>query len=131
MRHDGTWFRARVAPYAAAALLPAAERFPELTHAPDTIGNGRMTLTFGRTGEIVALVDADGAEHAGAGLNRLVLHRDPYQFPWDAWDIGRAYLRRTPPSSEITYWVNKLQAGTTELKIVESTIASNEYFNRS
>ena len=45
--------------------------------------------------------------------------------------IYEAYLRRTPPSSEITYWVNKLQAGTTELKIVESTIASNEYFNRS
>ncbi|WP_426570853.1 DUF4214 domain-containing protein [Aquihabitans sp. McL0605] len=41
------------------------------------------------------------------------------------------YLRRTPPSSEVTYWVNKLQAGTTELKIVEATVSSNEYFNRS
>lgn len=45
--------------------------------------------------------------------------------------IYEAYLRRTPPSSEITFWVNRLQAGTTELKLVESTIASNEYFNRS
>ncbi|HRW37241.1 MAG: DUF4214 domain-containing protein [Acidimicrobiales bacterium] len=45
--------------------------------------------------------------------------------------IYEAYLRRTPPSSEITYWVNKLQSGVTELKIVESTISSNEYFNRS
>lgn len=95
VRHDGAWFRAEVGPYAAAALVPAAVRFPELTHTPDTIGNSRMTLTFGRTGEIVSLIDADG-EHAGAGLNRLVLHRDPYQFPWDAWDIGRDYLRRTP-----------------------------------
>ncbi|MGN6696468.1 MAG: DUF4214 domain-containing protein, partial [Aquihabitans sp.] len=41
------------------------------------------------------------------------------------------YLRRTPPASEITYWVNKLQAGTTELKLVEATVSSNEYFNRS
>jgi subtilisin-like proprotein convertase family protein len=45
--------------------------------------------------------------------------------------IYERYLRRTPPASEITYWVNKLQAGTTELKLVESTISSNEYFNRS
>jgi len=41
------------------------------------------------------------------------------------------YLRRTPPASEITYWVNKLQSGTTELKLVEATVSSNEYFNRS
>jgi len=45
--------------------------------------------------------------------------------------IYERYLRRTPPSSEITYWVNKLQAGVTELKIVEATVASNEYYNRS
>jgi len=96
VRRDGAWFRAEVGPYAAAALTPAAAQFPALAHTPDTIANDRMSLTFGRAGEIVALVDADGAEHAGGGLNRLVLHRDPYQFPWDAWDIGRGYLRRTP-----------------------------------
>jgi hypothetical protein len=45
--------------------------------------------------------------------------------------IYERYLRRTPPASEITFWVNRLQAGTTELKLVESTVASNEYFNRS
>jgi hypothetical protein len=45
--------------------------------------------------------------------------------------IYEAYLRRTPPSSEVTFWVNRLQSGVTELKIVESTISSNEYFNRS
>ena len=45
--------------------------------------------------------------------------------------IYERYLRRTPPGSEVTYWVNKLQAGTTELKIVEATVSSNEYFNRS
>lgn len=45
--------------------------------------------------------------------------------------IYERYLRRTPPAAEITFWVNKLQAGTTELKLVESTLSSNEYFNRS
>jgi subtilisin-like proprotein convertase family protein len=45
--------------------------------------------------------------------------------------IYEAYLRRTPPAREVTYWVNRLQAGVTELKIVESTISSNEYYNRS
>ncbi len=96
VRHDGAWYRADVGPYAAAALVPAADRFPELAHTPDTVSNGRLTLRFGSSGEIVSLLDAAGAEHAGGGLNRLVLHRDPYQFPWDAWDIGRDYLRRTP-----------------------------------
>ena len=96
VRHEGRWFRARVAPYAAAALEPAATGFRELAHTPTSIANGRLALTFGDTGEILSLRDADGAEHAGGGLNRLVLHRDPYQFPWDAWDIGRDYLRRTP-----------------------------------
>ena len=45
--------------------------------------------------------------------------------------IYEKYLRRTPPGSEVTYWVNKLQAGVTELKIVEATVGSNEYYNRS
>ncbi len=45
--------------------------------------------------------------------------------------IYERYLRRTPPASEVTYWVNKLQSGVTELKIVEATVASNEYYNRS
>jgi alpha-mannosidase len=73
-----------------------AETFPGLAATDDTLSNGRLTLRFGRSGEITSCRDADGAEHAGGGLNRLVLHKDPYQFPWDAWDIGRGYLNRTP-----------------------------------
>jgi len=45
--------------------------------------------------------------------------------------IYESYLRRTPPSIEVTFWVDKLQAKVTELKIVESTISSNEYYNRA
>lgn len=45
--------------------------------------------------------------------------------------IYERYLRRTPPSAEITYWVDKLQAGTTELRVVLLTVSSNEYYNRA
>ena len=91
----GDWFRAEVEPYAAAALVPAGET-PELTIDGDTISNGLLTLRFGSSGEIVSCVDAAGVEHARDGLNRLVLHRDPAQFPWDAWNINAKYLNRSP-----------------------------------
>lgn len=45
--------------------------------------------------------------------------------------IYERYLRRTPPANEITRWVNQLQAGVTELRIVVDTVASNEYYNQS
>ncbi len=39
-----------------------------------------LTLKFDAAGgEIVSCLDRDGAEHAADGLNRLVVHRDPYQ----------------------------------------------------
>jgi alpha-mannosidase len=95
VRVGDSWFRARVDPYAAAALEPAAAH-PELVATDDTLGNGILTLRFGPTGEIVSCLAAEGTEHARDGLNRLVLHRDPRQWPWDAWDIGQGYLTRTP-----------------------------------
>jgi alpha-mannosidase len=88
------WARAEVGPYAAAALIPAPARFPELVQTADTMSNGILTLRFGETGEIVSCVDATGGEHAGGGLNRLVLHRDPYVFPFNAWDIDRDYVSK-------------------------------------
>lgn len=95
LRVGRSWFRARMAPYAAAALTPEPAH-PELAADADTLSNGILTLRFGRSGEITSCVDTAGTEHARDGLNRLVLHRDPYQWPWDAWDIGRGYLRRRP-----------------------------------
>jgi alpha-mannosidase len=95
VRVGGAWFRARVDPYAAAVLEPAAAA-PELQATDDLLGNGILTLRFGATGEIVSCVDATGTEHARDGLGRLVLHRDPRQWPWDAWDIGQGYLKRKP-----------------------------------
>ena len=55
-----------------------------------------LTLRFGESGEIVSCMDAAGDEHAAGGLNRLVLHRDPFQFPFDAWDIKQDYFEKAP-----------------------------------
>ena len=95
LRVGDAWFRARVEPYAANALEPAAPA-PELRATADELGNGILTLRFGAGGEVVSCLDAAGTEHAADGLNRLALHRDPYSWPWDAWDIGQGYLKRRP-----------------------------------
>ena len=89
------WFEADVAPYASAALIPAAPH-PELAFTGDTLSNGVLTLRFGPSGEIASCVDAAGAEHAGDGLNRLVVHKDPYVWPFNAWDIKVDYFEKPP-----------------------------------
>ena len=95
------WFDATVAPYAAAALTPA-EPHPELVFTDDTLGNGELTLRFGPSGEIVSCVDRAGVEHAGEGLNRLVVHKDPYVWPFNAWDIDPGYTTKTPRALRLT-----------------------------
>ena len=95
LKVEDRWYRAEVAPYSAAKLEPVSD-VPEFTHTPDSMTNGILTLRFGRTGEIVSCVDAGGVEHSGAGLNRMVLYRDPYQFPFDAWDIKESYASTRP-----------------------------------
>lgn len=92
---DGAWYLADVAPYAAALLEPA-QRIRTLTYTADSLSNGVLTLRFGESGEIVSCLDASGNEHVAGGLNRLVLHRDPFQFPFDAWDIKQNYFEKTP-----------------------------------
>ena len=94
VKAEDAWFRADVAPYAASALEPA-DPSTDLGFSDDTMSNGLLTLRFGADGTIVSCRDDAGFEHARDGLNRLVLHRDPYQFPFDAWDIKQAY-HRTP-----------------------------------
>ena len=89
MRRDGGWFRAEVAPFAATPLEPA-ETFPELASTTDTLSNGILTLRFDDTGRDRLVPRRDGAEHSAGGLNRLVVHNDPYVWPFDAWDIGAA-----------------------------------------
>jgi alpha-mannosidase len=95
VQHGGRWYRAETGPYSASPLLPVEES-GELAIQGDTISNGVLTLRFSDSGEIVSCTDASGTEHAGEGLNRLVLHDDPYQFPFDAWDISPEHLKKVP-----------------------------------
>jgi alpha-mannosidase len=98
---DDVWFETDVAPYASAPLTPAADH-PELTFTADTLSNGTLTLRFGPTGEITSCVDASGAEHAEAGMNRLVVHKDPYVWPFNAWDIKVDYFEKAPRTLRVT-----------------------------
>ena len=89
------WFHATAEPYASAKLEPAPDD-PALTFDDGGMSNGILTLRFGPTGEILSCVDAAGVEHSAGGLSRMVLHRDPYVWPFNAWDIDQRYLQRTP-----------------------------------
>lgn len=95
VRVDGEWRLAEVGPYAAAAVHPAPEAVG-LVADDDSLSNGILRLRFGVDGSIVSCTDADGTEHAGDGLNRLVLHADPYVFPFNAWDIDPRYAAKPP-----------------------------------
>ena len=88
------WFQASVGPYAAAQLTPLETS--ELTFSDDSLGNGLLTVRFGASGEIVSCVDSAGAEHAADGLNRLTIHKDPYVWPFNAWDIDVDYFDKKP-----------------------------------
>lgn len=95
LKTDAGWFEASAPPYASATLTPAAPT-AELTYSDSGMSNGVLALRFGATGEIVSCVDVDGAEHSAGGLSRIVLHRDPYVWPFNAWDIDQKYTQRTP-----------------------------------
>ena len=98
IRVGDAWREADVAPYAAAVLAPLGT-VTGLIAAGDTLSNGLLTLTFGRDGVIHNCVDADGNEHTRGddhgGFNSLVLHDDPYNFPFDAWDIKQDYYSKS------------------------------------
>ncbi len=102
LKIDKTWWEADVAPYSAAPLTLASV-FPELGFTADTMQNGLLTLRFGTSGEIVSCIDAAGVEHSAGGLNRLVLFRDPYQFPFDAWDIKQDYAKTAPLTLKLAH----------------------------
>ncbi|MGN6501756.1 MAG: alpha-mannosidase [Pseudolysinimonas sp.] len=89
------WVRATAEPYATAQVRAAAPA-PQLTFTDDTMANGILSLRFGADGEVVSCRDASGCEHSAGGLSRIVLHRDPYVFPFNAWDIDARYVSRTP-----------------------------------
>jgi len=107
----GEWFEAQVAPYAAAALT-RAEPFEGLTFTSDGLSNGILTLRFGASGEIVSCADAAGAEHAATGLNRLVIHKDPYVWPFNAWDIKGDYFTKSPRTLRMSHVTSHVDGAT-------------------
>jgi alpha-mannosidase len=108
-RRGDRWFRARIPPYAAAVGEAAPGPFAALTADRDSLGNGILTLRFGGDGEIRSCTGPDGRELAAGplsgdapgnfaegagGLNRLVLFRDKFEIPFNAWNIDPKYRRR-------------------------------------
>jgi alpha-mannosidase len=108
---EDSWFTADVPPYSATELAPVGD-FPELAFTEDSMSNGILTLRFGASGEIVSCRSRDGAEHSAGGLNRLVLHRDPYQFPFDAWDIKQDYAKTSPRTIRMSHNATSLDGPT-------------------
>lgn len=45
--------------------------------------------------------------------------------------VYEGYLRRTPPTSETSFWVGRLQSGTFETRMVVEIVAAPEYFDKS
>jgi subtilisin-like proprotein convertase family protein len=45
--------------------------------------------------------------------------------------VYEAYLRRTPPSNEASFWVGRLQGGAFETRMVVEIVAANEYFTQA
>jgi alpha-mannosidase len=106
---EGRWFRARIPPYGAATAEAVPGPFPGLVAERDSLGNGILTLRFGRDGEIRSCTGEGGRELAAeplsgdapgdpgkraGGLNRLILFRDKFEIPFNAWDIDPQYRRR-------------------------------------
>lgn len=98
---DG-WYYADVAPYAGALLAPIDKAFPALSCTDNTISNGILTLQFDASGAITSCRDTNGKEHARSKLNQLVLYRDSYQIPYDAWDISRHYYKKAKRIFKVT-----------------------------
>ena len=93
VRHGGRWWRHDVAPFASGALV-AYQSVVGLGFDDWRIWNDRIRIVFAPDGSITSLVDlASGREHARGAMNRLVVHRDPFQM-FDAWDIKPDYVTR-------------------------------------
>lgn len=93
VRHDDSWWRHDVAPFATEPLV-AYQSGEGLGFDDWRIWNDRIRVVFAPDGSITSLVDlVSGRDHARGAMNRLVVHRDPFQM-FDAWDIKPDYVMR-------------------------------------
>lgn len=94
VQHDGQWWRHDVVPFATGPLTAYRGGEESLGFDEWRIWNDRIRLVFAPDGSITSLVDLEsGREHARGAVNRLVVHRDPFQM-FDAWDIKADYVTR-------------------------------------
>jgi alpha-mannosidase len=107
VKHDGRWYFASLPPYAAGTTMEVEEGEEELKHDAKTLKNDCIKLVFNSYGEIESYIDAEGNEVAGEYLNRLVLYKDKFTIPFNAWDIDPGYYKkshkRLKPTSVRTY----------------------------
>lgn len=90
IRTEDRWWAYAVEPFATASCTPWRGESARITD--HTLSNEHVHAHWVPDGELTSLVDlATGVEHAGEGLNRLVVHRDPWSY-FDAWDINSDYL---------------------------------------
>ncbi|MEN6470740.1 MAG: glycoside hydrolase family 38 C-terminal domain-containing protein [Clostridiaceae bacterium] len=94
IKRGETWYRARVSPYAAAVLEEVKGPDAALSCTENSISNGVLTLTFGKSGEIASCKHKNGRELSGGFLNRLTLYQDRFVYPFNAWDIDQRYYKR-------------------------------------
>lgn len=90
----------------------------------------QVTRTPASSAQIAAVVGAIGSGRTRTSLAASVLASTAGDTATVQGTYER-YLRRTPPASEVSYWVGRLQAGVTELRLIEAVVASNEYYRRA
>lgn len=90
VRTDDGWFTYDAQPFGTVPLTPSVRG--GVRAEGDVLANEHLEVRFTADGLIGSLVDrASGRDHAGQGLNRLVVHPDPWSY-FDAWDINMSYL---------------------------------------
>lgn len=114
-------------------VLGSNEWWTKAGASPQSFGAAlyqQVTRTPATAAQISGIVSAIGSGRTRTSLAASVLASRAGDTA-TVQSIYERYLRRTPPTSEVTYWVGRLQAGVTELRLVEAVIASNEYYRRA
>jgi hypothetical protein len=116
-----------------AQVIGSNEWWTKAGASPQSFGAAlyqQVTRTPATSAQVAGVVSAIGSGRARTSLAASVLASSAGDTA-TVQGIYERYLRRTPPASEVTYWVGRLQAGITELRLVEAVIASNEYYRRA
>ena len=94
IRVEDKWYTVDLAPMGAGKVVPVENAdVSSLTFGENSISNGLITVTFGKNGEIISLVDVKNNKELvaeGQYLNKLTVYEDPFMY-YNAWDIRMDY----------------------------------------